>query len=205
MKSILFEPLPDDNFSIHLMNDMEIDTSGEGIDNLVRKIRDYKISFVTIDLGNLSLREFNNTPLARSLKEFEIPYFTIELPYYVKGHFTNQIKEIEEKYYELKSTYDILVEKNKPAAQELKNLIDYYSKELRKLDNFINLNVRTKLIFKKFQSLIKDKYCKNLSFMQFGESFFFIGILSFSNTREAVPITPLFCLNLENFIFVFPL
>jgi hypothetical protein len=91
----MFETLIDDNFSVYLMRDTDADVSGSEIENLVSKFRDIPVNFATIDLGYMTLREFNETKLAKLLKDFEIPYFTIELPHYVKGHFTSQISEIK--------------------------------------------------------------------------------------------------------------
>ncbi|MFX1379786.1 MAG: hypothetical protein ACFFA4_11920 [Promethearchaeota archaeon] len=178
MKSTMFEPLPDTDFSIHLMNDLELEASGNEVENILSQIRDLHVNFATIDLGNTTLREFENTPLAMSLKKLNIPYFTIELPYYVKDYFTKEINEIREKYYELKATYDILEYKNNPTAQELNNLLKYYSKEINELNNYINIEVRTKLIFKKILSLISGKSNKNLTFVHFGERNFFMGIFN---------------------------
>ncbi|MFX0106374.1 MAG: hypothetical protein ACFE75_12920, partial [Candidatus Hodarchaeota archaeon] len=112
------------------------DVNGKSIEDLIGKFRDIPVDFATIDLGYMNLREFNKTHLAKVLKEFGIPYFTIELPHYVKGHFTSQISEIQNKYNELKSTYSMLKDKNTPGAQELSYLIDYYSNELRELNYY---------------------------------------------------------------------
>ncbi|MFX1326734.1 MAG: hypothetical protein ACFE91_01135 [Promethearchaeota archaeon] len=182
MKSMMFEPLPDTDFSIHLMEDLESDASGKSVENLVSQIRDLHVNFATIDLGNSTLREFENTPLAMYLKKLGIPYFTIELPYYVKDHFTKQINEIKEKYYELKATYDILEEKQRLTAQELNGLINYYSNELKEINNYINMEIRTKSIFKKLLSIIRGKDNINLTFLHFGERDFFMGI--FSQTKR---------------------
>ena len=165
----MFETLIDDNFSVYLMRDTDADVSSGDIENLVAKFRDIPVNFATIDLGYMNLREFNKTHLAKVLKEFEIPYFTIELPHYVKGHFTSQISEIQNKYDELKSTYSMLKDKNTPGAQELSYLIDYYSNELRELNYYINQQIRTDSAVKRILSVIKDRDSKNLTFVHFGD------------------------------------
>ncbi|MFX0021475.1 MAG: hypothetical protein ACFE9S_04065 [Candidatus Hermodarchaeota archaeon] len=178
MKNTMFNTLPNTDFSIHLMDDIELRASKRDVKNLVTQIRDYNVNFATIDLGITTYREFEKTPLSKNLKKLNIPYFTIELPYYVKDHFARQINELKEKYYELRATYDILEDKNKSTAQELNSLMRYYSKELREIKNYININVRTKLIFKKILSLITGKDNKSLRFIHFGERNFFMGIFN---------------------------
>ena len=117
MKSIMFETLMDDNFSVYLLRDMEEDTTGDYVKNLIEKLKNIPVSFATIDLGYITLREFNETHLAKVLKEYEIPFFSVELPHYVKGHFSSQISEMKNKYNELKSSYELLKDKNSPGAQ----------------------------------------------------------------------------------------
>jgi hypothetical protein len=86
--------------------------------------------------------------------------------------------EIKENYDELKATYDVLEDKNKSTAQELKNLMRYYSKELNEIKNYINTNVRTKLIFNKVLNLITREDNRSLRFIHFGERSFFMEIFN---------------------------
>ena len=169
MKSMMFETLIDENFSVYLMRDTDADVSGKDVEDLVGKFRDIPVDFATIDLGYMNLREFNETHLAKVLKDFDIPYFTIELPHYVKGHFSSQISEIKKKFNELKSTYSLLKDKNTSGAQELSYLIDYYSNELRELNYYINQQIRTESAVKRILSVIQDRDSKNLTFVHFGE------------------------------------
>jgi hypothetical protein len=138
MNNIMFETLADNNFSVYVIQDMDEKFKEENIAGLFDSIKDIPINFATIDLGYMNLREFNETFLSKVLRKFEIPYFTIELPHYVKGHFASQISEIQNKYNELKGTYDSLKDKNAPSAQELCYLIEYYSNELKELNHYIS-------------------------------------------------------------------
>ncbi len=169
MNSIMFETLMDNNFSVYLIRDKDADVTGKDVVDLVEKFKDIPVHFATIDLGYMNLREFNETYLSKVLKKFEIPYFTIELPHYVKGHFSSQISEIKNKYKELKATYDSLKDRNSPDAQELSYLIDYYSNELRELNHYITQQIRTESIVKKILSVIKDRDSRDLNFVHFGE------------------------------------
>jgi predicted transcriptional regulator YdeE len=180
----MFETLIDDNFSVYLMRDTDADVSGSEIENLVSKFRDIPVNFATIDLGYMTLREFNETKLAKLLKDFEIPYFTIELPHYVKGHFTSQISEIKSKYEELKSTYSALKDKNSSGAQELSYLIDYYSNELRELNYYINQQVRTESAVKRIMSVIEGRDSRNLTFVHFGEESTLVEIMKELKARN---------------------
>ncbi|MFW9896322.1 MAG: hypothetical protein ACFFD7_11000, partial [Candidatus Thorarchaeota archaeon] len=147
------------------------------LESLFDTIKNIRIDFATIDLGYMSLREFNNTALAKVLKEFEIPYFTIELPHYVKGHFSSQISEIQNKYDELKTTYDSLKNKNVSSAQELLYLINYYASELRELKHYVNQQIRTKAITQRIMEVIKDRPDEDMTFLHFGEENTFVEIM----------------------------
>jgi len=169
MNSIMFETLIDNNFSVYLLRDMHEDITDKEIEDIIEKFKEIPVHFATIDLGYMSLREFNETHLAKAFNDFKIPCFTIELPHYVKGHFSSQISQIQNKYNELKESYDSLKNKNSPGAQELSYLIDYYSNELRELNHYINQEIRVESIVKKILSVIKDRDTKNLTFVHVGE------------------------------------
>ncbi|MFX1385376.1 MAG: hypothetical protein ACFFBP_23410 [Promethearchaeota archaeon] len=177
MKTIMFDTLGDNNFSVYSIRDLDIEVKDEDIEDLFEKIKNMSVDFATIDLGYMNLREFNQTHLAEVLNKFEIPFFSIELPYYVKGHYASQISEIQHKYNELKNTYNSLKNTNSPGAQELKYLIDYYSKELIELNNHIDQNIRIESIVKKILSVLKDRDSKNITFMHFGEENTFVEIM----------------------------
>lgn len=165
----MFETLMDNNFSVYLLRDMDGDITEKDVESLIEKFKEIPVQFATIDLGYTSLREFNETHLAKVFKEFEIPYFTVELPHFVQGHFSGQISEIQNKYNELKASYDLLKNKNSPGAQELNYLIEYYSNELRELNHYINQQIRVDSITQKILSVIKDRDSRDLTFVHVGE------------------------------------
>ncbi|MFX1304392.1 MAG: hypothetical protein ACFE9X_13635 [Promethearchaeota archaeon] len=178
MNSIMFESLTEDkNFSVYLIKNLESEVKEENVESIVEEIKNIPVNFATIDLGYMNLREFNKTHLAKVLNKFKIPYFTIELPHYVKGHYSSQISEIQNKYYELKSTYDLLRDKNTPGAQELSYLVNYYSNELRELNYHINQEVRTDAITKRILQVIKDRDEEDLTFVHFGAENTFVEIM----------------------------
>ncbi|MFX1376381.1 MAG: hypothetical protein ACFFA0_11245 [Promethearchaeota archaeon] len=169
MNSIMFETLMDNNFSVYLLRERGGDITEKDVEDLVEKFKEIPVKFAIIDLGYMNLREFNKTHLAKVFNDFEIPYFTIELPHFVTGHFSSQISEIQNKYNELKISYDLLKDKNSPGAQELSYLIDYYSNELRELNHYINQQIRVDSIVKKILSVIKDRDSRDLTFVHVGE------------------------------------
>ena len=169
MNSIMFETLMDNNFSVYLLKDKGEDITEKDVETLIEKFKEIPVKFATIDLGYMSLREFNETHLAKVFNNFEIPYFTVELPHFVKGHFSGQISQIQNKYNELKVSYGLLKDKNTPGAQELSYLIDYYSNELRELNHYINQQIRVESITKKILSVIKDRDSRDLTFVHVGE------------------------------------
>jgi hypothetical protein len=173
----MFENLSDNNFSVYVIQDMDEKYKEENITGLFDSIKDIPINFATVDLGYMNLREFNETFLAKVLKMNSIPYFTIELPHYVKGHFSSQISEIQSKYNELKTTYDSLKNKNAPSAQELRYLIEYYSNELKELNHYISKQVRTSAVAKRISQVIKDRPDEDMTFIHFGEENTFVEIM----------------------------
>jgi hypothetical protein len=173
----MFETLMDDNFSVYLLRDTEDDVSGENLNKLIEKFKEIPVSFATIDLGYTTLREFNETYLAKVLNEYEIPFFSVELPHYVKGHFSGQISEMKNKYNELKASYELLKDKNSPGAQELSYLIDYYSNELRELNYYINQQIRVESIAEKILKVIECRDSRNLTFVHIGEENTLVGIM----------------------------
>ncbi|MFX1480054.1 MAG: hypothetical protein ACFFCI_18190 [Promethearchaeota archaeon] len=177
MNNIMFETLMDDNFSVYLLRDTEDEVTGRNVHNLIEKLKEIPVSFVTIDLGDTTLREFNETYLAKVLKEYEIPFFSVELPHYVKGHFSAQISEMKNKHNELKASYDLLNDKNSPGAQELTYLIDYYSNELRELDYYINQQIRVESIVEKILKVIEGRDSRDLTFVHIGEENTLVGIM----------------------------
>ena len=184
MNSIMFETFMDDNFAVYKVSDIGQDFTGEGANNLFEKFKEIPVSFVTLDLGYTTLREFNETHLAKVLKQYEIPYFSVELPYYVKGHFSSQIGEMKNKYHELKSCYDALKNKNSPGAQELSYLIDYYSNELQELNYYINQQVRVDSICEKILSVIEGRDSRDLTFVHIGEENTLVGIMRELKARD---------------------
>ncbi|MFX1456074.1 MAG: hypothetical protein ACFFDB_11935 [Promethearchaeota archaeon] len=173
----MFQTLVDKNFSAYMIQNAFEQVEDYDLESLFDTIKNIRIDFATIDLGYMNLREFNKTPLAKVLNEFEIPYFTIELPHYVKGHFSSQISEIQNKYDELKTTYDSLKNKNVSSAQELLYLINYYASELRELKHYVNQQIRTKAITQRIMEVIKDRPDEDMTFLHFGEENTFVEIM----------------------------
>ena len=174
---MMLESLVEKNFPVYFITALDAEILEESIEDLVKKVKNIPVHFATIDLGYTSSKKFNDTYLAKVLHKFEIPYFTIELPYYVKGHYASQISEIQYKYEELRSTYDSLKNKNVSSAQELKYLINYYSNELMELKDHINQKVRITNITKRILELLKDRDDKELIFVHYGEENTFVEIM----------------------------
>jgi len=139
------------------------------IEEFVEKIELIPVRIATIDLGNMSLREFNQTSFAKVLNKYEISYFTLKLPHYEKEHFLSQLFEIQNKFNELMSKYDSLKDRNTPSAQELNYLIDAYSNEIMELKHYINQKIRTDAITAKILQVIKNLDSKELTVIHFGE------------------------------------
>ena len=176
IKNMMYELLAEKDFPVYLITELDTEILEESIEDLVEKVKKIPVHFVTIDLGYKSSKKFNETYFAKVLSKYKIPSFKIELPYYVKGHYANQISEIQYKYEELKSTYDSLNNKNVSSAQELKYLIDHYSYELKEIKHHINHKVRSTKIIKKILEILKDRKDKDLTFVHFGEENTFVEI-----------------------------
>ena len=174
---MLLEPVVLNNFSMYLMRSPEAVVKEDELKDLVKGIDAIKAKFATIDLGYMELREFNETPLARLLKEHKIPYFTSELPYYVKGHFSKEVDDIKVKLEELMGTYSTLSNKKSSGALELKVLIDRYAEDLSEIDKYITMKVRAGAIVEKIMSVVKDPKDEQTTFVHFGEEKTFLEIM----------------------------
>ena len=139
------------------------------IEEFVEKIKLIPVRIATIDLGSMSLREFNQTSLAKVLNKYQISYFTLKLPHYEKEHFLSQLFEIQNKFNELMIKYDSLKDRNTPSAQELSYLIDTYSNEIMELKHYINQKIRTDALTSKILHVIKNLDSKELTVIHFGE------------------------------------
>jgi tRNA(Ile)-lysidine synthase TilS/MesJ len=174
----MFESLVDKNFSIYLMRNVDVEVQDKDMAELMESLSNLSVNFATIDLGLMDLREFNKTHLADLLKKHEIPYFTVELPYYVKEHFSNEISEIKSKINELIATYNTLERKSTLHGEELKFLIDRYSKEVEEINSYINSEIRIDAIVKRILEIIKGRDNRELTFVHFGEENTFVEIMN---------------------------
>ena len=139
------------------------------IEEFVEKIKLIPLRIATIDLGSMSLKEFNQTLLAKALNKYELSYFTLELPHYEKEHFLSQLFEIQNKFNELMSKYNSLKDRYTPSAQELSYLIDLYSNEIMELKHYINQKIRTDAITTRILQVIKNLDSKELTVIHFGK------------------------------------
>ena len=139
------------------------------IEEFVEKIKLIPVRIATIDLGSMSLKEFNQTSLAKALNKYEISYFTLKLPHYEKEHFLSQLFEIQNKFNELMSKYNSLEDRYTPSAQELSYLIDIYSSEIMELKHYINQKIRTDALTSRILQVIKNLDSKELTVIHFGE------------------------------------
>jgi hypothetical protein len=169
------------------MRSAEKDVEEKEVEKVMDQLQDMNVKYATVDLGYMELREFNETKLAGSLKEAEIPYFTTELPHYVKGYFTKEIAEIRNTLAELKGTYDGLSNKNAPSAQELKLLIDRYTTDLKELDTHINQEVRPKAMVKRILQVIKGHEQEKFTVLHFGEEQTFVEIMKLLKDEKVKP------------------
>ncbi|MFX1363869.1 MAG: hypothetical protein ACFFCE_14190 [Promethearchaeota archaeon] len=178
IKTLISETLANSKIFTELRNDKNSKTLVKNFEDLFKFLERNSVDLATIDLGYMNLQEFNETFLSEVLKEYEIPYFTIELPYYVKGHLVNQIIDLKHKNNEIKSTLNVLTNKNSPAARELSYLMNYYSNEIKELKSYINQKIRIDLAVKKIINITKGSESKDWNLIHFGKKSTFKGINS---------------------------
>lgn len=169
MKTLTFETLADSKIFSQLRNDMKSMSFVKNFENLLKYLNRYSVNFATIDLGYMSNRQFDETYLSKILKESEIPYFTIELPFYVKENLNKQIAELKNIYNEIKATYDVLSDRTNPTARELKLLMNFYFNEIRELKAYINQKIRPDLVVEKIVNVIKGREAKECNLVHFGK------------------------------------
>lgn len=191
MENMFLDPMVEENFSVFMMKKPDSKVGIEQGEELLKHLNKMNVKYATVDLGYTELKDFHETRLAELLKKADIPYFTTELPHYVKGYFATEIQEIKNTLSELKGTYDGLKNKNAPSAQELKLLIDRYSTDLRDLDSHITQTIRPDAVVKKIVQLQKGHEDAKWTVLHFGEENTFVEVVK-KLKEEGVKINVVF-------------
>lgn len=116
-------------------------------------LKNYKFDFATIDLLDKSLKQLNNSPIAKFLEDFSIEFIGIDIPEYAKGYLLVEISDKKEQIKELESEYESL--SNDPSGKEsfkgqnLKSWIDLLKEEVNDKEQYIKLKVKPQWIVKK--------------------------------------------------------
>ena len=123
-----------------------------------------QINFITIDF-NINLDEFNESPLAKSLKQLDIKYFQVDIPEYAMGYIYQEIVEKEELLNDLCEEFETMEDKNSFKGESLKNWIDMLREDIEEKEIFISLQLRPKWIVKKMLDIAKGIQAENISFL----------------------------------------
>ena len=177
MESIVYELLLNKHYSFYLTKSYENDVKHKDIKNIMRYLNNGSLDFALIDLGDQNLNNSIQSQYVNIFEVLEIPYFTIELPDHIKIHYSNILDEINYKLAELNSTYSALKNKNLPKAQELKFLIDKYSKDIEEIERYLNLKWKPQKIINKILMFIKDSKQNEITFVYIGDEKTFPSIM----------------------------
>ncbi|MFX0188154.1 MAG: hypothetical protein ACFE8A_10500 [Candidatus Hodarchaeota archaeon] len=158
------------------MRNHEVDVQRKDVRIFMDYINHIPIDFVLIDSGSDPVENFNHSSYAKVLEALEIPYFIINLPDHIKDHYSKALGEINYKLEELTSCYSGLKDKSTPEAQELKFLIDRYTKDIQETEKYLNFKYRPQAIIKKILSIVRNRG-EEITFAHIGDQKTFPSIM----------------------------
>jgi len=127
------------------------------------------LDFATIDVENENLRSFNKSPLTKLLEQFEIPYYTVDIPEYAKGYLNEEIIEKEDLVNELVEEFLKMSDKNSLKGLNLKSWIDVLKDEIEEKRLFLKLKLRPQWIVKKILDIIRSDKKRKITFVHFAQ------------------------------------
>ena len=112
MEVLEIKPVKNKEISVYMINKAKIKLRSIADKDLIDIFSGIDIDFATIDVENENLRSFNKSSLAKLLEQFEIPYYTVDIPEYAMGYLIEEIVEKEDRVNELVEEYLSMNDKN---------------------------------------------------------------------------------------------
>ena len=126
------------------------------------------MNFAIVDVEEENLKKFNDTPLAKLLNDYKIPYHATYMTQHTKKYFSKVIIKKEEQIKKFLDEYQGLDDYNCPRGRSLKFWIDLYTKELVENRDFLNLKIKPQYLAKTILKKIDDCEEDKITFLYLG-------------------------------------
>jgi len=147
--------------SLYLIKIDDHETHFNDLKALLEYFKYKTVNFAIVDVEEENLKKFKETPLAKLLKQYEIPYHATYMAQHTKKYFSKVILKKEEQIKKFLNEYQDLDDYSCPRGHSLKFWIDLYTKELVENRDFLNLKIKpqflAKTILKKIDDCVEDK------------------------------------------------
>ncbi|MBY8989535.1 MAG: hypothetical protein KGD58_02180 [Candidatus Lokiarchaeota archaeon] len=137
--------------------------------NLIEFLSRINVNFATIDLENENLRSFNKSSLAKTLEQYNIPYYIVNIPEYAMGYLMTEIIEKVEQVDELIEEFLSMSNKESIKGLNLKSWIDFLKEEIDEKKLFLELKLRPEWVVKKILDIIRPKNNNEITFVHFAQ------------------------------------
>jgi len=121
-------------------------------------------------LKNGNRRGFDKSPLAKILKQVNIPYYTVDIPEYAMGYLMAEIIEKEDQVNGLIEEFLSISDKESIKGVNLKSWIDYLKEEIEEKKLFLDIKLRPEWIVKKILDIIRTMDNNEIIFIHFAQN-----------------------------------
>jgi hypothetical protein len=159
MESLEIEPIKKKQITIYLVRNKKQSFDKSQMNKLQEILKTEKFRFAVIDFNDKELKETYEEPLAKFLEKFWIPYFSVDIPDYVRDLLNVEIFEKEAQINELEKEYEKLLfkdeEENSFKIQSLHSWIELLQKEVESQKATLESTIRPEWIVKKVLDIAK--------------------------------------------------
>ena len=159
MESLEIESIKKKQITIYLVRNKKQSFDKNQMNKLQEILKTEKFRFAVIDFNDKELKETYEEPLAKFLEKFWIPYFSVDIPDYVRDLLNVEIFEKEAQINELEKEYEKLLfkdeEENSFKIQSLHSWIELLQKEVESQKATLESTIRPEWIVKKVLDIAK--------------------------------------------------
>ena len=159
MESLEIKPIKKKKITLYLIRNKKQELDKNQLHNLHNILENEKFRFAIIDFNDKQLKESYEKPLARFLDKFWIPYFSVDIPDYVRDLLNVEIFEKEALINELETEYENLCfkgdERDSFKMQSLNSWIELLKKEVESQKASLESSIKPKWIVKKVLDIAK--------------------------------------------------
>ena len=159
MESLEIEPIKKKQITIYLVRNKKQIFNKKQMNRLQEFLKTEKFRFAVIDFNDKELKGTYEEPLSKFLEKFWIPYFSVDIPDYVRDLLNVEIFEKEALINELEKEYEKLLfedeDENSFKIQSLHSWIELLQKEVKSQKATLESTIRPEWIVKKVLDIAK--------------------------------------------------